>query len=317
MNRAYPVVAALVLLLGPAGCILRKPWVDDTFSAETPANLPPLPGGPALKVLVIGDFGTRGEGQRQVAQAIAETHGEDPPDLVLTVGDNIYPKGVSSVDDPLWETTFENVYTGRFWESLVFFPALGNHDVKGSVQAQLDYSDQNPMWTMPGEYYAFRRGLPSGDSVRFLALDTNAIKEEESPQGTAQLEWVDSVLRASPNDWMIAYGHHPMETAGWHETDVPVREKLAGAFGGRVALYLAGHNHSMELLHVSDSLLQAVCGGGAGRDNAYRVGESPQTISAFSNGGWCFLRVQPEVLTVELYNAAGTLRFRRLIRAAG
>jgi acid phosphatase len=217
------------------------------------------------------------------------------------------------VDDPLWKSTFEDIYSGEFWENLVFFPSLGNHDVRGSAQAQIDYSEQSSRWTMPAEYYSFQKPLPSGGSVRFLALETNAIKPVGSPDAASQLEWVDSVLGSSSDRWVIAYGHHPMESAGWHDVDKHIRERLETTFRGRVPLYLAGHNHSTELLRVSDGLFQAVCGGGAGRDNAYRVGTNQQTLSAFSNGGWCLLHVWSDVMAVELYNRAGTLRFRHLI----
>lgn len=313
MTRGYLVLAALALLLLPSGCILRKPWVDDTFSAKTPADLPPLRGEPALRILVIGDFGTGKAGQLETARAIENLYAQTPPDLVLTVGDNFYPEGVESVDDPLWQSIFEDVYSGDFWDSLLFFPSLGNHDVQGNAQALIEYSDRSPKWTMPAEYYTFRRPLPSGDTVRFLALNTNEIKAVGSTEALNQMEWVDSVLGSSVDEFVIAYGHHPIQTAGWHEPNKSVHDGLLSAFQGRVPLYLAGHNHSTELLRVSDNLLQAVCGGGAGRDNAYRVGSLPETLSAFSNGGWCFLQVFQDTLAIELYNRAGTLRYRHLI----
>jgi hypothetical protein len=80
-----------------------------------------------------------------------------------------------------------------------------------------------------------------------------------------------------------------------------------------VPLYLAGHNHSTELLQAPGGILQGVCGGGAGLDNAYRVEVIPETLSAFSNGGWCFLHIWADELAVELYNRVGTLRYRHLL----
>jgi len=310
--RASLILASLLLLLGETGCLYRKPWVDDALTARTPPNLPALPDGPALRVLVMGDFGTGGEGQAEVSRAIADTHASDPPHLVLTVGDNFYPRGVESVDDPLWQRVFEGVYSGDFWDALVFFPVLGNHDAAGSGRAQIRYSDRSPRWTMPGNYFTFRRSMPSGDTVRFLALDTNLL-DPGAGRGRAQMEWVDSVLGASHDRWVLAYGHHPMVTGGWHGPNETVREYLSPRFQGRVPLFLSGHNHSTELLRVSEGLLQAVCGGGAGRDNAYRVDFTPQTLSAFSNGGWCFLHIWSDTVAIELYNRVGTLRFRHLI----
>jgi len=312
VRRSLLAVVNLLLLLGGAGCVYRKPWSDDARTARTPANLPALPEGPALRVLILGDFGTGEEGQHEVSRAIAEAHASAPPHIVLTVGDNFYPRGVASVDDPKWARVFEEVYSGDFWRNLVFFPALGNHDVDGNERAQIDYSRESPRWTLPGNYYSFRRAMPSGETVLFLALDTNLLNRG-GDGAEAQLAWVDSVLGASRDRWVISYGHHPMESGGWHGQSRKVRDYLLPRFQGRVPLFLSGHNHSTELLRVTEGTLQAVCGGGAGRDNAYRVNQTPLTLFAFSNGGWCFLHIGPDALAIEGYNRVGTLRFRHLV----
>jgi len=307
------VFASLTVLLFGPGCFLPpRPDYDDALTATTPPDLPPMPAEPALGVLVIGDFGTGESGQAEVARAIAETHASAPPDLVLTVGDNFYPRGVASVEDPLWASVFEDVYTGDFWNGLVFHPSLGNHDVQGNEQAQILYSQRSPRWALPARYHTFRKALPTGDSIRFIALDTNLL-EEGGAEARTELEWVDSILGASRDSWVIPYGHHPLRTGGWHGTSDAVYDDLSPRLTGRVPLFMSGHNHSTELLELPEGFLQAVCGGGAGRDNAYRVDTTPQTLSAFSNGGWCFLRILPDTLAVELYNRVGTLLFRHLI----
>lgn len=311
-STALLVTVTLSLALG-SGCLLpRRPSVDDTFTARTPTNLPELPNGRALRVLVIGDFGTGGEGQREVAAAIARTHAVAPPDLLLTVGDNFYPRGVSSVEDPLWEEVFESVYTGSFWDSLVFRPVLGNHDSYGNWGAQIEYSERNPRWDMPGNYYAFSEELPRGGSVLLMALDTNLL-EDGGGAADSQVRWAESILTESGDRWILAFGHHPLATAGWRAPSRGVRDRLVPAFSGRVPVYLAGHNHTTELLPVNDDLLQVVCGGGGGQDNPYKVDPTPETLAAFTNGGWCFLHLWSDVLAIELYNRAGTLRYRHLV----
>lgn len=311
-GRTLPSLG-LLLLLSVGGCFSFAPRFDDSLTARTPADLPAVPSGPSLGVLVLGDFGTGDEGQVEIAGAIARTHSAEPPDLVLTVGDNFYPSGVESVSDPLWRRVFEEVYSGEFWEGLVFFPTLGNHDVDGDERAQFLYSEKSPRWSMPGHYYTFQRTLSSGGTVRFLALDTNILEQRDS-RAFAQVQWIDSILAGPGDEWVVAYGHHPMATEGRHGPNQEVREYLAPRFRGRVPLFLSGHNHSTELIEVSPDVLQGVCGGGAGLDNAYRVEVAPETLSAFSNGGWCFLRFWPEAIAVDLYNRVGTLRFRHLIQ---
>jgi hypothetical protein len=105
-----------------------------------------------------------------------------------------------------------------------------------------------------------------------------------------------------------------MVTGGQHKPDQAVQAALSPLLQDRAALYLAGHNHSLELLPTDFGPLQAVCGGGAGVDNPYRVDHLPGTLAAFTNGGWCYLRFWPEALVVDLYDRGGGLQFRHLIQ---
>lgn len=308
-----PILTTLVTVLLLAGCLHRRPPNDDIPPRPSPANFARLPSAPGLQVLVLGDWGTGKEGQREVAEAIAVTHGDSPPDFVLTVGDNFYPKGVAGPGDPLWESHFETIYQGPFWVGVVFYPTPGNHDHQGRLEGQIQYSDLSPRWEMPGPYRAFRRSLPGGGSVLLVALDTEPIATgSREPQ--LQLQWADSVLRNSSADWTVVYGHHPVTTGGLHKVDKTVREALLPLLRDRADLYLSGHNHSTELLETEVGTLQGVCGGGGGLDNPYRVEFVGGTLAAFTNGGWCFVRLWPDTLVVDLYDRGGGLQFRHLIR---
>ena len=61
-----------------------------------------------LHFMVFGDWGTGNAQQKAVAEAMAryaqmsKTH--NPVQFVISTGDNFYENGVSSVDDPQWET---------------------------------------------------------------------------------------------------------------------------------------------------------------------------------------------------------------------
>lgn len=300
--------------LWAAGCLWPWPLRDDTQRAFTPGDLPPLPAEPFLEAVVLGDWGTGGAGQREVARAIETSFGPRPPELVLTVGDNFYPRGVPSAEDPLWDRVFGRVYSGAFWEAVIFRPSLGNHDHDGDPEAQVRYSSRDPRWVMPARFYAFRHPLPYGaDSVLFVALDTSPL-EGGAKGGHDQLAWLDSVLEGARRDrWVVVYGHHPLASVGWHRPSGKLREALLPRLEGRVDLYLAGHNHSLELLPVSPRLLQAVCGGGGGTDNPYRVRRGRGELAAFTHGGWCTLRVGRQRLVVELSDRTGRLRFRHLL----
>jgi hypothetical protein len=62
--------------------------------------------------------------------------------------------------------------------------------------------------------------LPSGKSVRFLAVDTHNIRSRGSRTAN-QLAFVDSVLGVSDDQWLVAYGHFPMATVGLHSPSMP------------------------------------------------------------------------------------------------
>jgi hypothetical protein len=244
---------------------------------------------------------------------MAATHAADPPDFVLTVGDNFYPDGVQSPDDPMWETHFESVYQGGFWDDIVFQAVLGNHDHYGVPDAQVEYSNVSGKWAMPARYYAFEKEVPGGAKALFLALDTQPISKEDRAATEAQGEWADSVLDNATAEWVIVAGHHPAVTGGWHEPNEDIQTVVWPLIAGRTDLYVSGHNHSTELLETEIDVLQAVCGGGGGTDNDYRVGDTDRTLKAFTTGGWCMIRLWPEVMAIDLHDREGGIQFRHLV----
>jgi acid phosphatase len=308
----HPSFLVLVPALFLAGCLLRDPFNDSFPAPPDPAALPSLPSGPSLQVLAFGDWGTGGDGQRALAETMAATHADSPPDFVLTLGDNFYPDGVTGPDDPMWESHFESVYAGPFWEDMRFQAILGNHDHHGDPDAQVQYSSVSDRWDMPDSYYVVVREIPGGGSALFMALDTEPIAKRTSGS-REQREWADSVLRRTSADWILMAGHHPVATNGWHKPEGTVRSALWPLMGARVDVYLSGHNHSTELIETEVGTLQGVCGGGGGLDNPYRVKPTPSTISHFTNGGWCFLRIWPDIMAVDLHDREGAIQARYLI----
>lgn len=310
VSRSLLVASVPVLFL--SSCLLRDPFTDSIPTPPNPDSLPALPSGPSLDVLVMADWGTGGEGQRALGESIARTHAESPPAFVVVVGDNFYPDGVMGVDDPLWETHFEHMYVGPFWEEMRFQAILGNHDHHGNPDAQIEYSSVSSRWEMPDSYYAVEKDIPGGGSALFVALDTEPIAKRR-PESRAQREWADSVLRRTPADWVIMGGHHPVTTNGWHKPEGTIRSALLPLLGARVDVYFSGHNHSTELTETDVGTLQCVCGGGGGLDNPYRVRPTSRTLSSFTNGGWCFLRIWPDLIAVDLHDREGGIQFRYLI----
>src|SRR5512147_1767137 len=91
--------------------------------AESPdITLPDIPR--ALKFAVIGDGGTGGDAQYEVARMMEAAHKLFPFTIVLMAGDNLY--GGASPDD--FSRKFEQPYRGLLDAGVRFFASLGNHD---------------------------------------------------------------------------------------------------------------------------------------------------------------------------------------------
>lgn len=59
----------------------------------------------------IGDWGRQGEyNQTDVADIMAAAARDVPPEFVVSVGDNFYPSGLTSVDDANFDQSFKAVY---------------------------------------------------------------------------------------------------------------------------------------------------------------------------------------------------------------
>ena len=77
--------------------------------------------------------------QKPIAElmgVMAETVGIE---CVVAAGDVHHFEGVRSVDDPLWMTNYELIYSHPEL-MLPWYPILGNHEYRGNTQAVLDYS---------------------------------------------------------------------------------------------------------------------------------------------------------------------------------
>lgn len=214
----------------------------------------------ATHFYVLGDWGRNGfEHQKDVANAMNAAAYVLEPEFIFSTGDNFYPNGIASVNDPYWQSSFENVYNGH----LLYCPwyvALGNHDYRGNVEAQIEYSDISKRWTMPSRYFYVDKILEDDVTrARFIVLDTSPFEDDYyeegkyknavSSQDTAkQMQWLKETLANNANEWTIVIGHHPFYTSGKRVDDTPfvrnhfepVLEKYS------VHAYFAGHEHDLQ-----------------------------------------------------------------------
>ncbi|CEM13067.1 unnamed protein product [Vitrella brassicaformis CCMP3155] len=99
---------------------------------------------PSLTFVSLGDWGKLGTGQRNVAKQMGIEAQRLKASFVLAIGDNFYEHGVRSVNDPLWQTTYHDVYGPIDSLQVPFYAVLGNHDWYGNASAQIDYHYREP-----------------------------------------------------------------------------------------------------------------------------------------------------------------------------
>ena len=190
-----------------------------------------------ITLYMANDLGRNGYyDQKPIAELMGEMGEVLGPECVLAVGDIHHFNGVASVNDPLWMTNFEQVYSHPEL-MLDWFPVLGNHEYRGNTQAVLDYGKVSRRWMMPARYYTkvFNK---KGTTLRVVFLDTTPLIDRYQQNSDvypdackqdmkAELDWLDNTLKNAKEDWVIVVGHHPIyaytDKAESERTDMQTR----------------------------------------------------------------------------------------------
>jgi metallophosphoesterase superfamily enzyme len=249
---AFLVSAIFMLAFTPA----KKANTLDTKSIVTSKTF-----RKAFNFIIVSDFGWNGQNhQQEVADQMGKTADSINAKFVATCGDNFQISGVASTQDPLWMANFENVYKSNSLQ-VEWFPVLGNHDYKGSTQAEIDYSKISRRWRLTDHYYSFVKKVNESVSARFIFLDTPPFVEEyqKRPEGypdvakqdtAKEIKWLKDVLANSKEQWILVFGHHPIYSASkthgntkeMIERVKPLLEQYHAQF------YFCGHDHDLQHL---------------------------------------------------------------------
>jgi predicted MPP superfamily phosphohydrolase len=170
-----------------------------------------------------------------------------PLDVVLAVGDNIYPDGGGRH----FEKKFARPYAGLIREGVKFHAVLGNHDVRDGRGDQCQY----PLFNMNGQcHYTIKKG---DGLAEFFMIDSTAFD-------MTQAGWLEGVLKESTAKWKIAVFHHPIySSAEEHGSDVALRrriEPLLARYG--VNVVISGHDHTYERVKPQQGVQYFVTGAG-------------------------------------------------------
>ena len=238
-------------------------------TAQTPEQWKEMKGD--LNFFIANDLGRNGYyDQKPIAEkmgVMAETIG---PECILAAGDVHHFNGVASVDDPLWLTNYELIYSHP--ELMIdWLPVLGNHEYRGNTQAVMEYGTKSRRWVSGERYYTrVYEDNKAGVALRIVMLDTTPLikkyrkDSEEYPDACKQdverqLSWLDSTLSVAKEQWVIVIGHHPIyaqtEKSASERDDMqkqllPILHRY-----NNVDMYLCGHIHNFQhIRHQGDPI---------------------------------------------------------------
>ncbi len=282
----------------------------------------------AAQALILGDWGwldvigpndlrggTGFAAQTQVAEGMrrfVENAGGRPEALFL-LGDSWYGDLEGGAASARWLTQFEEMYPADLFPGPAY-TMLGNHDYQrlpptvDKVEAELLYArtgrgvDGKPTrWTLPARWYTF--DFPAEKPLMHcIVLDSNMpAPDGRAPHGAnftltpeqqaEQLRWFEAQLqRPRTTPFLVVMAHHPVYSNGPHG-DHPVLisdwDPLFRKYG--VDLYMAGHDHDLQVLHFEDHPTTHFLSGGGGADlyvlkkDDFARGPYAQEVHGFSH----------------------------------
>ena len=325
-------------------------WSATAAIAQPLAALAPRKADPAAAhALILGDWGyldklsaqsfgagnnfaAQGQvarGMRHFAQANSLT-----PDALFLLGDSWYGELPGGPASPRWTAQFEQLYPADAFPGPAY-TMLGNHDYQyipadvNKVEAELEYArvgkgvDGKPTrWTLPARWYTF--DFPAHKPLmRCIVLDSNMPYTDGKPrhgesftltpaQQAEQLAWFQQQL-ARPRDlpWLTVMGHHPIYSNGPHgDHPVLVRDWAPLLKEHKVDLYMAGHDHDLQMLQLEGEPTTYVLSGAGGADlyvlqrDGLDRGPYAQEVHGFSH-----LSVTAQTLEVRHLDADGRFLF--------
>jgi hypothetical protein len=246
--------------------------------------------------IVANDLGRNGYyDQKTIAASMGRWADSADIEFVAAAGDIHHFNGVASVNDPLWMTNYELIYSDPSL-MLDWYAILGNHEYRGNTQACLDYGKISRRWIMPSRYYTMVKKVDDKTSLRLIFIDTapliNKYREdsEDYPDACkqddkAQLHFIDSVLNVSKETWKIVIGHHPVyaftpkdssERADMQARIDPLLRKY------KVDYYVCGHIHNFQHIKTKGSPVDYVVNSSASLSRPVEKMEGTQFCSDLS-----------------------------------
>jgi tartrate-resistant acid phosphatase type 5 len=185
--------------------------------------------------------------------------------FIVSLGDNFLPDGVSSVSDPRFIESWQNVYISSGPHralNVPWFVIAGVADYYGNVTAEIEFSNISEYWDFPDLYYAKSFNL-SNCSMDMIFIDTTNLTLTEPNASNVQLEWIEEMLSNSTADYLVVLGNLPVFSVCESGNSPFLVERLHPLLRRHGAVYMSGHDQCAEHI-VKDTVHYFVNGVGGG-----------------------------------------------------
>ncbi len=259
-----------------------------------------------LIFFLLGDFGFAGNPQTEVANLMEQrcqehkkVHG------IITLGDNIYPSGVKNPNDPLLDKLIKEPYKKPCLKKIPFYPSLGNHDYKGNISAQIEYSQKNPQWQMPHRFYT----VTFGDFFKLIVFDSTWKDFCLNPL-TCSLDFLLNEIKNNHHHWLFVSSHHPLSSAskktednytGNDFTSFLIRNLVCTKVDG----WLAGHSHHLEQRKLKSCRTAFFISGAGGAHLNHPHLDQEESLFVQSEYGFIELEIEKNKLTSRIFTKKG------------
>lgn len=259
MNKTRRLLALLSLML--IATVTFSQSIENWRNLEKKVNF-----------YLANDLGRNGYyDQKTIAELMGKMAETVDIECVVAAGDVHHFEGVRSINDPLWMTNYELIYSHP--ELMIpWYPIMGNHEYRGNTQAVIDYNKISARWDMEDRYYT--KVIEDDDvTVRLVMIDTTPLIDkyredtEKYPDANKQdlnkqLAWIDSILNKAKEDWILVVGHHPIyaETSKGNSERTDMQKRLDTILRkhANVTMYLCGHIHNFQHIRVKGSNIDYV-----------------------------------------------------------
>ena len=277
-------------------------WTEDFFPGTAPSDVLEAEAwevtDDAVVFAAVGDTGTGGRNQMDVAQAMVDAYQETPYGFVAHVGDVSY---YGSIVDR-WPEVWEEPYKPLLDAGVLFQVALGNHELEeeSSEDVEAWIADRLAQFGYDKTY----RVVPYGP-IDFFFLDT-ATPLIAGDRSGEQRAWLEQALADSQARWKVAVMHHaPYSSSPKRGSYTEIRDIVQPLFAEHgVQLVLTGHDHLYERTYPQDGVTYVVTGAGA---KLSEIGTSDFTALSAKVLQFMLVEIEGQEMTVQAIDVNGTV----------